>query len=237
MTSSPIESEPSSIVAVGHSSQSISTPIAQDDVVADKSYIGRTASSFKPFSRKTRKATQISLQQWETPRRQPYHEYVYQLVSAGWDNLGALDNYMSTSAASQELVISVLDISTDFQLKKWDDIYDEVRLKSFLNEKSRDGVKVRLYMVECDGKLAPGLMEAFGGALSLDPRFFLWSIYGNRHVFTPSQRHRSNFVRLGFGVLKTETAMKTDADKFSVMVYIQPDEDGDGYTGSQKSHV
>jgi hypothetical protein len=32
---------------------------------------------------------------WEEEGHEPYHEYVHQLVDAGWDNLKGLDDYMS----------------------------------------------------------------------------------------------------------------------------------------------
>lgn len=189
------------------------------------------------FSFKSRKSTQISLQQWEQQKRQPYHEYVHQLVGAGWDNLAQLDTYMSTNPGSKGLVVSVVDISNDFELKQWPDMHNESELTSFLSEQSRQDVKVRLYMAETEGSVSPAVIEALGSSLSLDPTFFMWSIHGDKHVFTPARRHRATFQRLGFGVLDTETPSKTDAKKFGVTVYILPDEEGDGFTGQSGTAI
>lgn len=65
------------------------------------------------------------------------------------------------------------------------------------------------------------LIETFGGALKLDPRFFQWSTKSNSHVFTPSQRHRAPYLTLDFGVLDESTSNSTDAERFRVLVYIQ----------------
>jgi hypothetical protein len=100
-----------------------------------------------------------------------------------------------------------------------------------LDGQSREGVKVRLYMVEQKGNVAAGVIEAFGGSLSLDPRFFQWSIGTSKRVFSPSERHRARFMSLGFGILDALTDNKTDVEKFKVLVYIQPDEVGNGWTG------
>lgn len=86
-------------------------------------------------------------------------------------------------------------------------------------------------MAEYQGNPDAQLIEIFGSSLKLDPRFFQWSIHDSGHVFTPSQRHRAPYLSLGFGILDTRTEQKTDAERFKVLVYIQPDEEGDGWTG------
>jgi hypothetical protein len=90
---------------------------------------------------------------------------------------------------------------------------------------------VRLYLVEYNDCPATCVIEALGGGLKLDPRFFNWSIHSKAHVFAPSQRHRAPYTALGFGVLNASTRQKTDAEKFKVLIYILPDTQGDGWTG------
>lgn len=164
-------------------------------------------------------------QQWTQPSaREPYHEYVHKLVDAGWENLRDLDNYMSTGQGPgpiRPLVISVLDISDDSKLKQWPVISDENELQRFMNEETRDGVKVRLYMAEYPDAPRASTIEAFGNSFKLDPRFFKLAINSPGHVFTPAQRHRAPFVSIGFGLLNEATNSRTDAEKFKVLVYIQ----------------
>lgn len=190
---------------------------------------------FKPFSRRNRKQTHISLQEWNQPgiRLGPYHDYVRRLVAAGWDNLLDLDDYMTAAPKQQGgLVVSVLDISDDFQQKQWPDLNSTHELRKFLKGQNRDGAKVRLYAAEYQGIPDASVIEAFGNALNLDPRFFLWTIHSKSHAFTPSQRHRAPFFALGFGVLAAATRSRTDAERFKVFVYVQNDETGDGWTGN-----
>jgi hypothetical protein len=200
-------------------------------------YIVPELTGIKRFSRKARKLTHDSLQQyqgWEAPgSRQPYHEYVHQLVLAGWDSLQELDCYMMTDIEDQDLVVSVLDITESYEQVRRPDIHDGTVLKQFLEEGSRDGVKVRLYMAEQRGNLAARVIEAFGSSLGLDPRFFLWSIRDKHGVapLTPSHRHRAPFMSIGFGVPLAKTSSRTDAENFRVTVYIHHDEVGSGWTG------
>jgi hypothetical protein len=173
--------------------------------------------------RRWRKAVK---QEWTQPIvRGPYHAYVHKLVEAGWENLRDLDNYMSASqrlGPNQPLIISVLDISDDSQLKVWPVITDENELSSFMETQTRDGVSVRLYMAEYPDCPRASTIEAFGGAFKLDPRFFKLAINSPGHVFTPAQRHRAPFVSVGFGVLnESNKDSRTDAKKFSVLVYAQ----------------
>ena len=205
---------------------------------ANQHYIQPKVDGIQQFSRKSRKATKSSLQPyqgWEQPpepNREPYHQYVHELVEAGWDSLRFLDDYMGTDVEDQELVISVLDITEGNQRRPWPDIHDYAVLKTFLNEQGREGAKVRLYMAEQKGPLSAGVMEAFGSSLNLDPRFFQWSIKGNKHVLEPSARHRAPFTSIGFGVPKLSTPLVTDAERFKVTIYVKHDSVGQGWTGT-----
>ena len=182
------------------------------------------------------KTTHVSLQEWEQHNlRQPYHEYVHQLVAAGWDNLSDLDLYMTTAPAQQPgLIISVIDIDNGSKKIRWPELYNEHELKEFMSKGKGADVKVRLYMAEYSRCPPTGIIEAVGGALKLDPRFFNWGIQSKGHVFTPSQRYRAPYTALGFGVLddtSSATPRKTDVERFKVMIYIQPDKHGGGWTG------
>lgn len=170
------------------------------------------------------------LQDWHP--RQPYHNYCHRLVAAGWENLQELDKYLSSAPSSQPgLVVSVLDISSQFQTRQWPDINSEYSLTKFLDEERKPDGSVRMYMAEYDNVPSTGVIEAFGASLKLDPRFFNWAIKSKGHVFTTSQRHRAPYINLGFGVLDPSTPQLTDALKFKVLVYIKPDEVGKGWTG------
>ena len=209
--------------------------LGNDDI--NTHYVQPEVKGIQHLSRKSRKATKSTLQPfegWEQPpaeNREPYHEYVHELVQAGWDNLKTLDDYMSKDIEDQDLVMSVLDITDDHQRKQWPDIHDYTLLKKFIDEQSRTGVKVRLYMAEQRGPLSAGVMEAFGSSLDLDPRFFQWSIKGNKHVLEPSARHRAPYTNIGFGVPKLSTPLRTDAERFKVTIYVKPDDVGNGWTG------
>jgi hypothetical protein len=175
----------------------------------------------RSLRRRWRTATK---EEWAQPvARGPYHEYVHQLVEAGWENLRDLDNYMSAEQqpGPKPLIISVLDISNNSQLKEWPVISAEHELSSFIADRSREGVKVRFYMAEYSGRPRASTIEAFGSSFKLDPRFFKLAINSPGHVFTPAQRHRAPFVSIGFGVLDETTSSRTDAKKFKVLVYIQ----------------
>ncbi|PSS08467.1 hypothetical protein M430DRAFT_61666 [Amorphotheca resinae ATCC 22711] len=182
--------------------------------------------------RKRAKTAHVLQPEWGQPARKPYHEYVHQLLGAGWANLQDLDEYMSDRPAPTEpFVVSVLDILDDFKLKQWPDLNNEHDLSSFTKDQSREGVNVRLYMAEYSSRPSAGMIEAFGSSFGLDPRFFNWAIDSKNHVFTPAQRHRAPYIRIGFGVLDRMTHSKTDTERFKVLVYIQPDEQGTGWTG------
>jgi hypothetical protein len=125
-----------------------------------------------------RRWRQPTKQEWSQPvTREPYHDYVHQLVEAGWENLRDLDNYMSLAqgpGTTRPLVISVLDISDDSQVKQWPVISDERELRRFMKDQTRDGVKVRLYMAEYPDCPAASTIEAFGSSFKLDPRLLNW---------------------------------------------------------------
>ena len=137
---------------------------------------------------------------------------------------------MSVDVEDSELVVSVLDISNDFKCKRWPDIHDELVLKNFIDSDNRSGLKVRLYLAEQMGNMASGVMEAFGGSLNLDPRFFQWSIRGSKRILAPSELHKAPYISMGFGIPKLKTPNRTDAERFKVTVYILPGE-GDTWTG------
>ena len=217
--------------------QSISPP-SNTTTTTNAHYAPPHPSRLARFNPKPRTGTKSTLQAytgWEQSscKRRPYHQYVHDLVYGGWDNLKTLDNYLCTDIEDQELVISVLDITTDFQRRQWPEIHDRAVLKKFLDEQktNRRDVKVRLYMAEQRGDLAAGVMEAFGSGLDLDARFFQWSLRDSKRVLSPSEHHRAPFVSIGFGVPKVQTPSRTDAEKFKVTVYVKADEEGDGWTG------
>jgi hypothetical protein len=204
-----------------------------------------------------RRWRQPTKQEWSQPvAREPYHDYVHQLVEAGWENLRDLDNYMSLAqgpGTTRPLVISVLDISDGSQVKHWPVISDERELRRFMKDQTRDGVKVRLYMAEYPDCPEASTIEAFGSSFKLDSRFFKLAINSPGHVFTPAQRHRAPFISICFGVLDETADSRTSAKKFNVLVYIrvsamnvsditsltylQPDEHGSGWTGTYPNMI
>ena len=138
---------------------------------------------------------------------------------------------MGVDTEDAALVISILDITDDNTSHRWPDIHDGLRLKEFMDKTSRTGVKVRLYLAEQQGDMAAGVMEALGGSLDLDPRFFQSSIHGSGHGLTASERHRAPYISLIFGLPVLSTPSRTDAEKTKVSIYILPDATGDGWTG------
>lgn len=189
--------------------------------------------------RKKRQQVHNSVQQWtsgwEAKERSPYHEYIHRLVAAGWDNLKDIDNHMARNYEDKDLVVSVVDILDDYTMKRRVDIRDVPGLTRFLTEESRDGVKVRLYLVEQRGKWpSSSLIDALGANLRLDPRFFQWNINGSKNLMSPADRHRAPFTSIGFTVLDPSTPKKTDTFFFRTTIYIQPDEVGDSWTGQSR---
>jgi Mg2+ and Co2+ transporter CorA len=212
----------------------IDAPPAEDPNPTNIRFATQELKGIKKLSRKQRKATHSSLQPWagwEKDKREPYHEYIHQLASAGWDNLKELDEYMTTDIEDRNLVISVVDITDDYLLKHYPDIRDEVTLKDFLRNESRQNSKIRLYLAEQEGNLASGVIEAFGSVLGLDPRFFQWNIFGSRSLLSPAERHRSPFSSVSFTVPRTSTPSKADSETFRVSIYIKPEKDEDFWTG------
>jgi len=141
--------------------------------------------------------------------------------------------YLNEAPTTQAgLIVSILDLGQDEKTRRWPDITHEHDLMRFLREeKKTGGSKVRLCVVEIQNMPSSGVIEALGGELKLDPRFFNWCTKSRGHVFTPSQSHRAPFVKLEFGILDDSTPRVTDAERFKTLIYIQPDEEGDGWTG------
>lgn len=167
-----------------------------------------------------------------------YHDYVSSLVCAGWENLGELDTYLDQTPPTQAgLIVSVLDITQNFATKRWPDLTSEHDVARFLKQEKKGDSPVRFIIVEYKEMLSSGAIEALGAALKLDPRFFNWCTKSKGHVFTPSQSHRAPYVSLGFGILDASTPRVTDAERFKVMVYIQPDGEGIGWTGMYLHHL
>ena len=198
--SSSSSSQVSTRTGTAGSGQNESTPRPPERSESAPLSLGQRADTgFSRFLHR-RKTTHISLQDWDHHETPPYHDYIHQLVAAGWTNLRDLDNY---------------------KRKQWPDFYNEMDLKNFMKHTSRNGAKVRFYMAEYQGNPSPALIETLGSSLNLDPRFFQWIIHSRGHIFTPSQRHNAPYLALGFGVLQDSTSRMTDAEKFKVMVYIQ----------------
>ena len=194
-----------------------------------------TFSSLTAARKRRRNKALTAYPSWEKrpgPRR-PYHEYVHELVEGGWDMMRDLDAYLGTDLEDARLAISVLDIAPNgTHTKRWPDIHDESDLARFMQDHGdREQGAVRLYMAEQQGGLAAGVIEALGSGLDLDPRFFQWTLFGHRHVLSPSHRHHAPFVSIGFGVPKLDTPNRTDAERFKVTVYVSPDDEGQGWTG------
>ena len=189
----------------------------------------------KTTSRTKRQGTHKSALQWttgwETKGRAPYHDYIHKLVAAGWDNLKDVDEHMNQNSEDKDLVVSVVDILDTMAIKRRVDIRDVPALDQFLANESREGVKVRIYMAEQRGKLSSAVMESLGANLKLDPRFFQWNIMGSKNLMSPADRHRAPFTSVGFTVLDPSTPKVTDTFFFRTTIYIQPDEEGDGWTG------
>ncbi|KAI9815763.1 MAG: hypothetical protein M1827_002159 [Pycnora praestabilis] len=217
----------------GSASASISESITgRAPQQANTRYAVEDLKGIKKFSHKHRQNSRKVLQRWpgwEVNKREPYHAYIHSLVHSGWDNMIELDNYMCEDYEDKDLVVSVLDITDDYKLRRAADIHDEVALTMFLAKEGREGVKVRLFMAEQFGDLASGVMEAFGSALDLDPRFFQWSVYGNNHLLSSSERHRAPFTSLT--IPNYTTPLDTEREFFKVSIYILRDDQGDGWTG------
>ncbi|KAI9890230.1 MAG: hypothetical protein M1814_004392 [Vezdaea aestivalis] len=198
----------------------------------------RSKAASKSHSlRKVRKPKENSLQHWagwEKDHRSPYHEYVHSLVTRGWTSLKLLDESLNTDLQHNDLIISVLDITSTHQLVRHPDLHSEASLKAFLSSQPRTNVKVRLYLAEQAGSIASGVVEALGSSLKLDPRFFQWNLFGNaRHLLSPAEQNRAPFTSICFQVLRNSKSHSLRFEEMWVSIYVQPDEDleSNGWTG------
>ncbi|PMD12187.1 hypothetical protein NA56DRAFT_613792 [Hyaloscypha hepaticicola] len=170
------------------------------------------------------------------PVRGSYHDYIGLLCRAGWDNLKELDTYMSQDIASEDLVISTIDIMANRSTRRWPDIHNDIELKRQLYENTRDDTQVRLYLVEQRGLLAPGIIEAFGSSLCLDPRFFMSALRKGEntrleHVLSPSQQYRLPFLSIPFSIPKKLVRDLKNSEFFGMFMHVQRNATGDGWTG------
>jgi hypothetical protein len=115
--------------------------------------------------RHIRTIIQTATEGWQLPNN-PYHEYVRELVAAGWTNLKDLDDYLGrkggSSYAQDGIVISVLDMS-HHGLKHWPEMHNELDLKHFMEHNKNHGHgNVRLYLVESHGCPSAAFMEVVG---------------------------------------------------------------------------
>lgn len=159
-------------------------------------------------------------------------------MSTGKSLSNGVDTVKGHPTSSNHLVISVLDITHDFQKLVWPEIRDERALREFFvaseqgRECDRSKAKVRLFIGEYSKIPSPELIEIFGAALGLDPRFWSWAIHAKDRVSMPSDRSRVPYLKVGFAVLREVRRQNaTDADKVGAMIYVVPDEQGDGWTG------
>jgi hypothetical protein len=140
---------------------------------------------------------------------------------------------MNADFEDEHLTISIVDIKDDNTLNYHDDLHDDLGLRSFLADTSYDGVQCRLYLAEQKGTLASSVIEAFGAALKLDPRWFQWHIKGSKNVMSSGQRHRAPFTALTFRLVDPDGELPTDTESFRVSLYVQPHENGKSWTGME----
>lgn len=138
---------------------------------------------------------------------------------------------MSRDYEDKDLIVSVVDFTSEFETKRREDLHDVAALQKFLADDGREGVRVRLFLAEQRGSPSSAVMEALGANLRLDPRFFQWNIGGSKNLLSPADRHRAPFTSVGFTVLDRGTTKMTDTRFFRVTVYVQPDLEGQGWTG------
>jgi hypothetical protein len=185
------------------------------------------------LSNKKRQRTLDNLQRyhgWELNGRGPYHEYVHGLYQAGWTNLKELDEYLCQDYEDRNLTISILDF-TDTEIKRYDDLHDDLQLQKFISQTDYEGVKCRLYLAEQKGNLASSVMETLGSNLKLDPRWLQWHVKGSKQLMSPAARHRAPYTALAFRLLDPDGFSKTDTESFRVSLYVQPHENGKSWTG------
>lgn len=142
---------------------------------------------------------------------------------------------MNLDFEDEHLTISVVDIKDDNTLKHHDDLHDDLSLRDFLTNAGYDGVRCRLYLAEQKGTLASSVIEAFGGALKLDPRWFQWHIKGSKNVMSSGQRHRAPFTALTFRLIDPDGDLPTDTQSFRVSLYVQPHQNKKSWTGTRLS--
>ncbi|KAH8812742.1 hypothetical protein F5884DRAFT_786252 [Xylogone sp. PMI_703] len=149
---------------------------------------------------------------------------------------------ISTTNNFNDFIVSVLDINYNNQKTLWPEIRNVRSLHRFFSasddgrEHDRSRAKIRLFVAEYNRVPPPALIEIFGATLGLDPRFWSWAIHARDHVLLPSDRNRALYTKVGFAVLKEGQGQKRDCcvpevERAGTMVYVVPDEDGDGWTG------
>ncbi|KAK6343150.1 hypothetical protein TWF718_008523 [Orbilia javanica] len=168
---------------------------------------------------------------WEVADRNAYHEYIHQLVLAGWDNLRKLDDYMEKDIQDTNLVVSVVDIKSDSQVERVQDLHSPVEVDTFLQNDVRGDAKVRMYLVEHGGSIQSSMIDCLGKHLQMDPRFFASNIFGPYMVIAPADRHRAPFSGIGFTVLRPTRSRTIETKFFRVSIYVKPDLDGSGWCG------
>ncbi|KAF2759124.1 hypothetical protein EJ05DRAFT_509986 [Pseudovirgaria hyperparasitica] len=175
------------------------------------------------LAQKHRKATLGPLQQWEEweqDGRGPYHEYVHKCLEAGWTNLQDLDDYLSVDFEDLNLKISVMDIKNDNTAQHYEEMHDDIELAEFMREVKPFGCKSRIYVVEQSGYISSSIMESFGSALQLDPRFFQWHIRGSKHMLSIATRNRTPFITLNFRISDPSGETPTDTKTFKASIYV-----------------
>ncbi|KAK6505860.1 hypothetical protein TWF481_007750 [Arthrobotrys musiformis] len=168
---------------------------------------------------------------WEVAARNVYHEYVHNLVLAGWDNLKRLDDYMENDVQDTNLAVSVVDIKTDDQVERVQDLYSLAEVDTFLQKDGRGNAKVRMYLVEHGGSIQSSMIDCLGQRLQIDPRFFASNLFGPYMVIAPADRHRAPFSGMGFTVLRPTRSRTSETKFFRVSIYVKPDLDGSGWCG------
>ncbi|KAK6532624.1 hypothetical protein TWF281_006805 [Arthrobotrys megalospora] len=168
---------------------------------------------------------------WEVAQRNAYHEYVHNLVLAGWDNLKRLDDYMEKDVQDTNLVVSVVDIDSDHQVERVEDLHSLAEVDTFLQKDVRGKAKVRMYLVEHGGSLQSSMIDCLGQHLQMDPRFFASNLFKPYMVIAPADRHRAPFSGIGFTVLRPARSRTIETKFFRVSIYAKNDHDGSGWCG------
>ncbi|KAF3163421.1 hypothetical protein EYR41_008814 [Orbilia oligospora] len=168
---------------------------------------------------------------WEVSERSAYHEYVHNLVLTGWDNLKRLDDYMENDIQDTNLAVSVIDIKSNHEVERVQDLHSIAEVDSFLQEQVRGNARVRMYLVEHGGSIQSSMIDCLGQHLQMDPRFFASNLFGPYMVIAPADRHRAPFSGLGFTVLRPTRSRTTETKFFRVSIYVKPDINGAGWCG------